>query len=147
MGLDALETTHDFIQWLFPLPEPSSASLDAPILTRDDIAAFHADPSLRAELLRSLAVMLRFYGFERGGDPAPPAIVVTRAPEFDLRRRVWLHPYSHNFLRITRILRALHLLGCSSHATAFLACLEAVYADFPDAIGPRTIAFWRNAAG
>ena len=29
----ALERNHDFIQWLFPLPEPSSAVPDAPVLT------------------------------------------------------------------------------------------------------------------
>ncbi len=45
---DDLEQVHDFIQWLFPLPEPSRFNADAPLLTPDDIAAFHADAALRA---------------------------------------------------------------------------------------------------
>src|SRR5262245_5587601 len=36
-----LEAVHDFIQWLFPLPEPSRFNPDAPLLTPHDIAAFH----------------------------------------------------------------------------------------------------------
>ena len=35
-----LEEVHDFIQWLFPLPEPSQFNPDAPLLTAEDIAAF-----------------------------------------------------------------------------------------------------------
>ena len=44
-----LEASHDFIQWLFPLPEPSGASAHAPILAREDIEAFAAEPALGIE--------------------------------------------------------------------------------------------------
>ncbi|MBI3490725.1 MAG: hypothetical protein HY047_02870 [Acidobacteria bacterium] len=145
MSVDALEATHDFIQWLFPLPEPSSASADAPLLTPEDIRQFNADRMLRDELSRSLAVMLRFYGFASREHAGPGGVEIVRATGFAARGRIWLHPHSHNFLRITRILRALHLLGCADHAIALLGCLEDVYAEFPDTIGPRTIAFWRSA--
>lgn len=145
MSLDALEGTHDFIQWLFPLPEPSSVNADAPLLTPDDIQAFTTDSSLRDELLRSFAVMLRFYGFAVQEDAASRAPAIVRAKTFTERRAIWLRPHSHNFLRITRILRALRLLGCAGHAVAFLRALEGVCAEFPDAISPRTIAFWRGA--
>jgi hypothetical protein len=30
---DELEVVHDFVQWLFPLPEPSRFNPDAPLLT------------------------------------------------------------------------------------------------------------------
>jgi hypothetical protein len=33
---DDLEAIHDFIQWLFPLPEPSQFNPDAPLLTPED---------------------------------------------------------------------------------------------------------------
>jgi hypothetical protein len=35
-----LEGVHDFIQWLFPLPEPSQFNPDAPLLTEKDVEAF-----------------------------------------------------------------------------------------------------------
>ena len=34
---EGLERTHDYIQWLFPLPERSSANPDAPRLSSADI--------------------------------------------------------------------------------------------------------------
>jgi hypothetical protein len=58
-----LELVHDFVQWLFPLPEPSQFNDDAPILTKDDILLFHRDPQLREYLIRSFAKMIGFYGF------------------------------------------------------------------------------------
>jgi hypothetical protein len=39
-GVDELESTHDFIQWLFPLPERSGANPHAPLLSASDIDAF-----------------------------------------------------------------------------------------------------------
>jgi len=32
---DQLESVHDYIQWLFPLPEPSGFNVAAPVLTRE----------------------------------------------------------------------------------------------------------------
>src|SRR5262245_840829 len=46
-GDDDLEAVHDFIQWLFPLPEPSRFNPDAPRLTEADIATFRGDPLLQ----------------------------------------------------------------------------------------------------
>ena len=34
-SLDELEFHHDYIQWLFPLPEPSGANPSAPLLSLD----------------------------------------------------------------------------------------------------------------
>src|SRR6185437_16980358 len=42
-----LEAVHDYIQWIFPLPEASGANPSAPVLSQADIAAFGADPGLR----------------------------------------------------------------------------------------------------
>ena len=55
-GAGRLEDVHDYIQWLFPLPEPSAFNPDAPILTEDAVDAFHADAHLRQRLLRSLTL-------------------------------------------------------------------------------------------
>ena len=61
---DELEFHHDYIQWLFPLPEPSGANPAAPLLTKEDIAAFERDESLRSALLTSFRLMLAFYGLD-----------------------------------------------------------------------------------
>jgi hypothetical protein len=140
---ERLEGTHDFIQWLFPLPEPSGASAHAPILSRDDIAAFAADPALREELRKSLDVMLAFYGLARSG--TGEATVIERAPTYASRSVEWLDR-PHNFLRISRILRCLALLGCKPEALALLACLEEVVKENNWAVGSDTLAYWRRAA-
>ena len=56
-SLDELEHNHDYIQWLFPLPERSSANPSAPRLSAADIAAFADDAALRENLLRSLSLL------------------------------------------------------------------------------------------
>jgi len=59
---DRLEYNHDYIQWLFPLPEKSGANWDAPTIDRQCFEAFQAQPELRARLRDSFVTMLRFYG-------------------------------------------------------------------------------------
>jgi len=129
----ALEAVHDYIQWLFPLPEPSAFNPAAPLPTHADIAAFRANPALRARLLAALARMRRFYGL--AGEDAQAA-----------GQRAWLTPGNHNFLRITRILRSLTLLGCAPEARALLGELERLAAGpAGTVIGERTLRFWREA--
>jgi hypothetical protein len=140
---ESLERHHDYIQWLFPLPEPSGANPSAPLLTAEDIDAFARDESLRQALLRSFRLMLQFYSLELV--EAGATITVTRGEFFDEYIRIWLTPGNHNFLRISRILRSLSLLGLRAHARAFLACLEQIYADHPQTIGSTTIDYWRRA--
>ena len=44
-----LESTHDYIQWLFPLPEVSGFNPEAPTLSRpdDDSSDFRSRPELQ----------------------------------------------------------------------------------------------------
>jgi len=142
-GHNELEFHHDYIQWLFPLPEPSSANASAPILTLDDIAAFTSEPALGKALLNSFDLMLDFYGLERDGHGGDWK--VRRASNFDERTRQWLMSGNHNFLRISRMLRSLSLLGLGSYARAFLECLETIYVENPTAVGTTTIGYWRRA--
>ena len=144
-SMEALEQTHDYIQWLFPLPEPSSANPYAPVLLESDIVEFAQDAHLKARLLQSLALMLRFYGLDLRDTAEGPKINVNE--DFVARSRVWLQPYNHNFLRISRIFRSLALLGCNSHAMALFGCLEGIYRDHPGVIGEKTFRYWKHAAG
>lgn len=137
----ALERVHDYIQWLFPLPDASLFNDSAPLLSRADIAAFAARAELRGNLRRSLARQLAFYGFALEAGPH-----VARGANFAARAANWLTRGNHNFLRLTRILRSLALLGLDAEARALLGALEEVYrAGGADAIGERSLNFWRNA--
>ena len=145
---ERLEAVHDYIQWLFPLPEPSPVNPLAPLLDRPAIEAFHAQPELRRSLGVSLARMLRFYGLELDSGP-PPA--VTRAENFAERARNWLWPGNHNHLRITRILKCVRLSGLESEARAFFECLTGIYEEErrkprPE-ITAETFRFWSAAVG
>lgn len=138
---ETLESVHDFIQWLFPLPEPSQFNADAPMLTADDIAAFRNDAQLQANLRRSLDRVLVFLGlaWDAGGGIVEGANFKARAAD------VWLAP-NHNWLRITRILGSLTLLGLETEARALFARLEQLYRQARFPISERTYRFWRDAA-
>lgn len=140
---DALERNHDYIQWMFPLLEPSGANPQAPTLTEADIAAFRGNPALRMKLNTSFRIMMRFYGLDLMG--LETGLLVKEIPTFEERSGVWLSPFNHNYLRLTRILRSMTVLGCASHARALLACLERLYKTYGDVIGPETMTYWRNA--
>src|SRR5215510_13222124 len=76
-----LEDVHDYIQWLFPLGEPSAFNPDAPLVTAEVAQAFRHDSELQARLRRSLVLMLDFYGFtltEHDGS----GVTIARAPDF-----------------------------------------------------------------
>jgi hypothetical protein len=126
------EEQHDFIQWLFPTDGPSLYNPDAPVLDAATIARFRADPLLRNRLRRSFDRWLAFSGITRTDDglaldnPNP---------------RVWGRQ-NHNWLRITRVLRSLNLLGLPDEAQAFFALLNTIQAK----IDPTTWRYWERAA-
>jgi len=93
----ALERHHDFIQWLFPLSEPSGAVAGSPVLSPGDVAAIRTSTVSANGLQRAAARMAAFY---RGNDH-------------------WLVRFDHNHLRITRILKSLRLLLGDAPADAF----------------------------
>jgi hypothetical protein len=143
-----LESVHDYVQWLFPLPELSGFNVTAPVLTRESIHEFRTRPELQEKLLASFLRMMNFYGFEaRLEEP----ITVTRAPNFAAKAAGWLSPGDHNHLRITRILRCLTVLGLEAEAKAFFDCLCEIYADEqnkpPPAISDETMQYWKEAVG
>lgn len=59
-----LESCHNYIQMLFPVPEGSSFSWEAPIIDRETMDAFRSRSDLRERLRQSFNRMLDFYGFE-----------------------------------------------------------------------------------
>jgi hypothetical protein len=138
-----LESEHDFIQWLFPLRTASPVNPDAPTVADRDVERFHASAELAARLRRSFEVMLDFYGMAltwRDGEPR-----IERTGRFRERAENWLRPGNHNFLRITRILTSMTILGQGRLARALLESLRSVYEEHAGVIGERTWAFWKSA--
>src|SRR5262249_48296300 len=131
-----LEAVHNYIQQLFPLRTPGVA--EAPLLDDATVATFRAEEGLRQRLLRSLDLMLGFYGLQREQHE------ITRKASFTERSRNWLTPHNHNFLRLTRILSCLRELGLGEWSQALLRCLESIYAEQARVVG-HSINFWRHA--
>ena len=135
-----LEGVHDYIQWLFPLAERSAFNPAAPLLDAETIERFQEDDALRRNVERSLGLMLDFYGLALVGNR------IVRAKTFAERSRNWLTPQNHNFLRLTRVLKSLSLLGHGQRARQLLACLEEIGRDHQGVIGATTLTYWRGAA-
>jgi len=138
-GDDWLEHTHDYIQWLFPLPEPSGSNPRAPLLDDEAVDAFRSDDVMRHRLQQAYLRMLSFYGLrERDGS-------VDKGANWDDRKDNWATMPTHNDLRITRILRSLCLLGLRADAEAFKACLLRLARDPECDFDEQAVAYWRGA--
>lgn len=120
-----IEAVHDFIQWCFPLPEPSRVVPGAPVLTRAEADAIRADPKARDGLRAALERMRRFY----------------RDTES------WLGRHDHNHLRITRILAAVRALLGEAEARDFHRFATARNAEAGSPIDPASLRFWAAAVG
>jgi hypothetical protein len=139
-----LEYTHNYIQWLFPMKQRSHFNSRAPILDDETIELFKNHPQLKAHLLQSFKVMLKFYGLQcsQEGDSK---VEITKSEEYLERKQNWLNQGNHNYLRITRILTSLSLLGLGNYAQAFFKCLDQIYQEERPQIGRETYEFWKNA--
>lgn len=140
---DDLEAHHDFIQWLFPLTEPSGVNPHAPVPGADDFAQLARDEAVRDGARRAFLRMLAFYGLR------PDDGRVERSANWAERSAHWARRPGHNDLRLTRILKAMRLLGAADAAASLLAALEA---EVPPLRGGRaamgtTLRYWREAVG
>lgn len=118
-----LETIHDYIQWLFPLPERSGAQPDAPVLSQEDIAAIRNDPAAQANLKAATGRMLAF---------------LTDNPH-------WLRAHDHNHLRISRIIRSLSLLVGTKEAREFRSAVMALNEEAGSPVDPGNVGYWQQA--
>ena len=157
-----LERCHNYIQYLFPLPERSPFNPFAPIVTEEVFEAFRANNAegegLRNNLRRAFGRMLTFYGFRldelsnwlfAAGKHQPCDMYkVSRSADFKDRSKDWVRPFDHNHLRISRMIRCLRLLGLEQEAEAFYEALLqlSISLDLRNIIQPKSIMFWRRAA-
>ena len=119
----ALERTHDFIQWLCPLPEPSAAIPDSPVLTPEDIQAIRVSELAPIALAAGTDRMAAFYG----------------------ATHEWLMPNDHNHRRITRVIRSLRLLVGDLEADAFHAFIMARVEATRAPVSARSLGYWATA--
>ncbi|WP_165075406.1 opioid growth factor receptor-related protein [Paludisphaera rhizosphaerae] len=136
---DEMEFHHDFIQWIFPLQQASRFNPYAPILSDRDIAAFQDEPVLRDNLKHSFDRFLAFVGLEEKDGRVVPAA------DFESKRQIFLAP-DHNWLRITRALTSLRLLGLPEQSEALYEGLLDLIKDGQARITAETRRFWKNAA-
>jgi hypothetical protein len=145
---ERLESTHDYIQWLFPLPQASGFNPHAPVLDGATIQEFKSRPDLEQNLRLAFLRMLAFYGLRLETEPE---LKVEPAQDFEQKSRNWLTYGNHNHLRITRMLKCLRLLGLQSEARSLLRCLARIYEAEKEKEAPgiseETFEFWRKAAG
>lgn len=139
-----LEHKHDYIQWLFPLLERSRFNRKAPVLNDEIIQEFRNNKFLRIHLFKSLKVMLSFYGLQCL-NPESQNIEITRSNLYNERKQEWIDPGNHNYLRLTRILTSLRILGLENYAEALFECLEKIYQEESKKIGTESLNYWKNA--
>ena len=115
------ERTHDFIQWLFPLTEPSRSVRNAPVLTHDEIKQIRESETAQANIQRS----------------------VIRYKEFLAGSTKWRSGYDHNHLRVSRVIKSLRLLVSDEAANGFKYWVAGQLGDQIDSIHAESRRHWR----
>ena len=117
------ETTHDYIQWLFPLDEPSRSVNGAPVLTELDIDEIRQSSLAQANLAESARWFLGFLE----------------------RNNHWITKYNHNHLRITRVIKSLRLLTSEEAADEFRDKVLALAGDNLNLVDDKARRFWLSS--
>lgn len=118
---ETLETTHDYIQWMFPTIQPSQFNQYAPVLDDDTIKVFRNNSELQSYLTTSSFLFERFL-------------------DLDNPKAHWLKHNNHNFLRISRVIDSLMTLSCRPRALQFFSRVEKAY--LKSEICP--VSFWNS---
>jgi hypothetical protein len=119
-----LEVVHDYIQWLFPLPEASAFNPFAPVLSPMDIEVLRKNAKARDNLAKAAARMLQFYRHSSH----------------------WLTAMDHNHLRISRIIRSLALILGSDDAQYFHRHVLDLVNRAGSPVAQQALEYWRQAA-
>ena len=117
----AWEKGHLFIQWLFPLPEPSHMQPSSPVATQDDYNIISTTPVLKMRVLAALGRYIAFLD----------------------RTTQWRRQGDHNHQRITRVIRCLCFVGWNDPAYDF--CEHVKEQIGGTGAGTRTMWFWDEA--
>lgn len=107
--LSRVENDHGFVQWLFPIPE-QGLNHQAQPLQKFEAEAIKSSEISQQRFLNAYKLMLHFFGLRLDDEISG---IVSRDEDDDFARRQLrnLRSRGHNWLRISRILKALEQLG------------------------------------
>jgi len=108
-----LEERHNYIQWLFPIRESGMANVQP--LTKNESIQFQKSKEMQNNLIKSYEVMLDFYGFILNKE----TLEIERSSDYISRFNNLIN-HSHNYLRITRILKCLGICGLETYKKGFI---------------------------
>ena len=117
---DWLEYNHDWVQWLFPLPEPSLAVPESPVLTPLTVACIRNNVEIKALYWEAVGRVSSFYS----------------------NTDVWLRYTDHNHKRITRILRSMKLVLGWADAMLFYEHIKSLTELAGNPVSPHNTSFW-----
>ena len=120
---DDAENNHNYIQWLFPLDEPSRSVMGAPVLNELDIEDIRHSELAQQNLVKSASWFLGFLA----------------------RNNHWITKYDHNHLRITRVIKSLRLLASDENADEFRDKVLVLAGDNLNLVDQKARDFWANA--
>eukprot|EP00439_Symbiodinium_sp_Y106_P082177 s2427_g21.t1 len=142
---DWMEACHNYVQWIFPTDEASMFNRAAPMMTPHVQKVCREDQEIQANFDLILKRFLSFLGLEMKADAGELQIV--RADHFSSRERdCWLSFFggNHNWLRISRVLHCLGMIGKKAEQQALMKCLEGMRADYPEVMS--AMPHWRRRA-
>jgi hypothetical protein len=120
MGISSFLAINDvsYIQWLFPIREQGLNDLAFP-LQPHEAQTIRTTPEMQTRLFTSLKLMLDFYGM---AVDSTNLLVITRHPNPEICANQFenLNESYHNYLRITRIFKALVELGKQDYVPSIL---------------------------
>lgn len=135
-----LEYGHDWVQWVFPLQEPSNFNPDAPLLTDDDIQIFKSNPVIQNNLFISFIRFLEFLGLNYRLTSSGEHLIA-ETPEFE---PILFKMPNHNWFRISRVLKSLCLLGQKHEAMVFYKYLKKLHEE-KGWVSENSFTYWMEA--
>ena len=118
-----IESTHDFVQIVFPTNKPSQANFNKLYLDNEIlIEKLKNSSEVTENIMKSASWFLSFLS----------------------RNDSWQKGYDHNQLRITRVIESLRLLVSDEAADEFYKAILRLVKD-PTILNPTTLKFWEEA--
>ena len=105
-----------------------------------DIDEFNNRFDLQKKMKTMFYIMLDFYGLNIYDNK-----VTISFENWHHKYPMWLIPRNHNFLRLSRIIRSMKLLGLKNDAQMLYDFLCILYENNENIIGPVTKQFWDEA--
>ena len=128
-----MESCHDHIQWMFPLHE-ESAYRDCEVISAQDMSELRASDLAKSNMIRSIGRFRDFLGL--------PSVPGEPFKENKIER--WCHPFDHNLLRITRVIRSARIFGLEEEAASFYH--DVLETARNKQVGSTTLRYWKRAA-